>query len=279
MKTILVVANQTIGGAKLFQRIHDKVGEAGGDARLIACVPRNRPKYGNVIYDDAVYDAAQIRIDLARQVLRAQGVPNVIGEVGDPDPYSATMDAVAEYHPDEIIISTLPATSSGWLRRDLIERVQHASGLPVEHIVVDLDSEGIPFNVHLVVASRTAAGIELHERLKAKRESENDVFIFVVPQEGGEGHHTGAARARLSQVLDLARAEGLFAAGMIGDPDPYTATMNAIQLFHISDVLISTLPATKSGWMRADLIERVRKASGLPVEHIEAHDAGAPTAA
>ena len=43
-----------------------------------------------------------------------------------------------------------------------------------------------------------AAGRELHERLKAMRESENDVFIFVVPQEGGEGHHTAAARARLS---------------------------------------------------------------------------------
>jgi hypothetical protein len=279
MKTILVVANQTIGGAKLFETIHAKAAEAGGDVRLIACIPRNRPKYGNVIYDDAVYDAAQIRIDLARQVLRAQGIPNVIGEVGDPDPYSATMDAVAEFNPDEIIISTLPATSSGWLRRDLIERVQQASGLPVEHVVVDIDAEGLPFNVILVVAARTASGPELHERLKAKATSERDVFIFVVPQEGGEGHHTAAARARLAQVLDLARAEGLVGAGMIGDPDPYTATMNAIQLFHISEVVISTLPSTKSGWMRADLIERVRKASGVPVEHVTAQDTGAPAPA
>jgi hypothetical protein len=279
MKTILVVANQTIGGAKLFETIHRKAAEAGGDMRLIACVPRNRPKYGNVIYDDAVYDAAQIRIDLARQVLRAQGIPNVVGEIGDPDPYSATMDAVAEFNPDEIVISTLPATSSGWLRRDLVERVQQASGLPVEHVVVDIDAEGLPFNVTLVVAARTAAGTELHDRLKAKVSSARDVFIFVVPQEGGEGHHTAAARARLAQVLDLARAEGLVAAGMIGDPDPYTATMNAIQLFRIDDVVISTLPATKSGWMRADLIERVRKASGLEVEHVAAEDAGAPATA
>lgn len=278
MKTILVVANQTIGGARLFERIREKSEEAGGDVRLIACIPRNRPKYGNVIYDDAVYDAAQIRIDLARQVLRAQGIPNVVGEIGDPDPYSATMDAVAEYNPDEIVISTLPATSSGWLRRDLIERVQHASGLPVEHVVVDIDAEGVPFNVHLVVAARTAAGPELHSRLKEMRQSEQDVFIFVVPQEGGEGHHTAAARARLAQVLDLARAEDLIAAGMIGDPDPYTATMNAIQLFRINDVLISTLAATKSGWLRADLIARVRKASGLPVEHIESRSGATATA-
>lgn len=279
MKTILVVANETIGGAELFQTVMSKVDEASGDVRLVACVPRNRPKYGNVIYDDAVYDAAQIRIDLARQVLRAAGVSNVVGEIGDPDPYSATMDAVAEFNPDEIVISTLPATSSGWLRRDLVERVQQASGLPVTHVVVDLDAEGLPFKVMLVVAARTAAGTELHDRLKDMATGDRHLFIFVVPQEGGEGHHTAAARARLAQVLDVAKAEGLFAAGMIGDPDPYTATMNAVQLFRIDDIVISTLPATRSGWLRADLIERVRKASGLPVEHIAAHDAGTPTAA
>ena len=68
----------------------------------------------------------------------------------------------------------------------------------------------------------------------------------------------------------------VLAAGMIADPDPYAATMNALQMFRVDDVVISTLPETRSGWMRADLIERVRKASGKPVEHIAAE---APTAA
>ena len=66
---------------------------------------------------------------------------DAIGEVGDPDPYTATMDAVAEFAPDEIIVSTYPQVSSGWLRRDLIERITDASGLPVHHVVVDLDGE------------------------------------------------------------------------------------------------------------------------------------------
>jgi hypothetical protein len=57
---------------------------------------------------------------------------------------------------------------------------------------------------------------------------------------------------------------------MIGDPDPYTATMNALQFFRVDDIVISTLPATRSGWLRADLVERVRKASNKPVEHVEA---------
>ena len=61
------------------------------------------------------------------------------------------------------------------------------------------------------------------------------------------------------------------AAGMIGDPDPYTATMNALQFFRVDDIVISTLPATRSGWLRADLIERVRRATAKPVEHVEAN--------
>src|SRR4051794_33569535 len=152
MKTILAVANETIGGAKLLETIKAR---AAGDARVIICVPRTQPQHGNVIYDEAVYDAARVRVDLARTVLRELDI-EAVGEVGDPDPYSATMDAVAEFSPDEIIISTKPAAASGWLRRDLIERVQEASGLPVEHVVVDIDHEGLSFGVTLVVAARTA---------------------------------------------------------------------------------------------------------------------------
>ena len=66
------------------------------------------------------------------------------------------------------------------------------------------------------------------------------------------------------------RREGLLVAGMIGDPDPYTATMNALQFYKVSRIIISTLPVTRSGWMRADLISRVRKASNIDVEHIVA---------
>ena len=62
--------------------------------------------------------------ELARLGLDARG------EVVDPDPFSATMDAVARVPPDEIIISTHPETRSGWLRRDLLERVARPPGCP-----------------------------------------------------------------------------------------------------------------------------------------------------
>jgi hypothetical protein len=270
MKTILAVANETLGGAKLRDKIKEKVAEAGdGGARVVICVPRTRPQRGLVIYDEPVFDAARIRIDLARQVLRQDGI-DAVGEVGDPDPYTATMDAIGEYAPDEVVISTYPASQSGWLRRDLPERIADASGLPVEHVVSDVEHEGFPFKVTLVVANRTASGDALMEKLRENKGSSDHLHIVVIPQEGGGGDAALAARARLAQVLDRMKAEGFLVAGMIADPDPFTATMNALDLFHVDDVVISTLPATRSGWLRADLIERVKRATSVPVEHVQA---------
>jgi hypothetical protein len=270
VKTVLVVANETLGGRPLLARIKEKAAEE--ELRLVVCVPRTNPRQGNIIYDEAVFDAAQVRIDLARKILREDGI-DAVGEVGDPDPYTATLDAIAEYHPDEIIISTYPVASSGWMRRDLIERISEATQLPVEHVTVDLDQEGLPFAVTLAMANRTAASPTFLEALTSRAtEPERHVFIFVVPQEGGHGVAARQARARLTQLIDRARAAGLICAGMIGDPDPYNAVMNAVQFFRVDDIVISTLPATRSGWLRADLIERVRRAANKPVEHIEVTD-------
>lgn len=278
-RTILVIGNETLGGRELLEAIRER---ADADTRFILCVPQNRPRAGLVIYDDAVFDAAQVRVDLALEVIRDMGVRG-IGEVGDPDPFTATLDAVREYRPQEIIISTYPATRSGWLRRDLIERVRDATGVPVTHVVNDIDSEGLPFHVTLAVANRTASGDELLQALKAKADAFTDagrrqLFILLVPREGGDGHAARRARTRLKLVLDRLHVRGLFAAGMTGDPDPYTAITNALQYFRVDDIVISTFSETKSGWLRTDLIDRVRRTTGKPVEHVVHSDVAEPVA-
>src|SRR5262249_23737983 len=73
-------------------------------------------------------------------------------------------------------------------------------------------------------------------------------------------------------------AAELLSSGMIGDPDPYTAAMNALELFRVDDVVISTLPDERSGWLRANLIERVQHATSARVEHVVS-DPQATTAA
>ncbi len=269
MKTVLVIANETLGGRSLIEAVRERA--ADGDVRFVLCVPQTRPRAGYVVYDDAVFEAAQARVDLALGFVRSEKI-EAIGEVGDADPYAAAMDAVREHDPDEIIISTYPETRSGWMRRDLIERVRESSGLPVAHVVTDIDNEGLPFRVTLAIANRTASGHELLDALKAKAASESErhghLFVIVVPQEDGHGAATRRARTRLSLVLGRLRDSGLFAAGLVGDPDPFTATMNALQYFRVDDIVISTFAATKSGWMRGDLIERVRNASGKDVVHV-----------
>jgi hypothetical protein len=265
VKTILVVANQTIGGSELIEKVREKAAE--GDVRFALVVPQNRPRHGGVIYDEAVRDAAQVRVDLARQFMGQEGI-EIEGEVGDEDPFTAAMDGIGHYRPAEVIVSTLPRTSSGWLRRDLVERIEQASGLPVEHVVVDLDARGTPFDVTLVLANRTIGTLELLERLKAKQAEHERLFIVVVPQDGGDGAAAASARRRLAVTLETFREQGLVCAGMIGDPDPYNAAMNALQSFRVSDVVISTLEESRSRWLRTDLVSRLQEATGKPVEHV-----------
>jgi hypothetical protein len=274
MTNILVLANETIGGEKLLDAVLARKGE---DVRFHVVVPQTRPKHGNVIYDEAVRDSAQVRVDLALAFMRENGITGT-GEVGDSDPYNAATDAIAEHGIDEIIVSTLPAATSGWMRRDLPERLREGTGLPVEHVVVDLAAEGLPFDVTLVAANVTATSRELTAHLKALAEEGPRRFIVVVPQEGFEGHAAREARERMRSLVRSLREDGIVAAGMIGDPDPYTAIMNANTFFLISEIVISTLPEGSSRWMADKLVDRVRSATNKRVDHIESGSTAAEAA-
>jgi hypothetical protein len=266
MANVLVLANETIGGKALLDAITER--HQQGDAKFFVVVPQTRPRYGNVIYTEAVRDSAQVRVDLALAFARQEGM-DAQGEVGDADPYNAALDAVAEHRIDEIIVSTHPTTSSGWLRRDLPERIRQGTGLPVTHVVVDIANEGLPFDVTLVVANQTVAGKELVERLKALAEERPRRFIVVVPQNSGDGRAVSGARQRLRQLVESLQDDNIVAAGMIGDPDPFTAIMNAVNYFFISEIVVSTLPSYRSQWLEGGLVDRVKRQTGKPVEHVE----------
>jgi hypothetical protein len=262
---ILVLANETIGGKNLIDKVLERRGD---DVSFHVVVPRARPRRGNVVYDEAVRDMAQVRVDLMLAFMRDNGIKGD-GEVGDPDPFLAATDAVPAEGIDEIIVSTLPAATSGWMRRDLPERLQETTGLPVEHVVSDVVGEGLPFDVTLVAANVTVSSDELTGRLKELAADSPHRFIVVIPQSHVQGHAVAEARDRLRQLLSSLRSEGIVAAGMIGDPDPYTAIMNAVDYFFISEIVISTLPEASSKWVADKLVDRVRSATNKPVEHIE----------
>jgi hypothetical protein len=265
MSKVLIVANRTVAGQKLLDAVRER--HARGDEFHLV-VPLARPQHGNVIYDEAARDAARVRIDLVSAYLAREGI-EITAELGDEDPYTATLDALASFPADEILISTLPQTRSGWLRRDLVDRIRDASGRPVEHVVTDPASEGLAVGVTLIVANRTAGGDELMDLVKRDAEDRARIFIAVVPQEGRGGQDSAVARERLNGFISLLRENGVLASGMIGDPDPYDAVCNALDLFTIDHVIISTLPGERSGWLRANLVDRVRNATNAKVDHVE----------
>jgi hypothetical protein len=241
---------------------------AGDEVDVHVICPQNQPRHGYVIYDSMVRDAADNRLKMTIALLREAGI-EADGEVMDPDPYAAVMDALGERDYDEIIISTHPETRSGWLREGLVDRVRRAARRPVEHVVVDLDTERDDVKRTLVVANETVDSAALLDVLRRKAAEEPRRFIVICPQAATNGDGGGGEAAdRLAHTLKQLEDAGLEAIGQVVHPDPYTAIQNALQFYAPDDIVISTFPETRSGWLRADLIGRVEASTGKPVEHV-----------
>ena len=194
MANILVLANQTIGGQALLDAVRER--HAEGDAKFFVVVPQNRPLHGNVIYDDAVRDAAQVRVDLALAFMREEGIEGT-GEVGDADPFNAAMDAIAALRDrrDHPLHAAVDLVGLAAARPARAHRAGHgAAGQARRHR--HRAATACPFDVCLVVANQTAAGDELIARLKAKAEEGPRRFIVAVPQESGERHARSTPPAR-----------------------------------------------------------------------------------
>ena len=67
--------------------------------------------------------------------LRKEGLNVVDAKIGDPDPLAAVQDECNLNEYDELVISTLPTHISRWLKLDLPHKAEHATGLPVTHVV------------------------------------------------------------------------------------------------------------------------------------------------
>src|SRR3712207_5316054 len=197
VKRILVVANETVAGRPLIDAVKRR-SEQGQVSVHVIC-PQNEPKHGYVIYEEHARDAAKNRLEATLALLREAGI-EADGEIMDPDPYAATMDALGEEDYDEIIVSTHPETRSGWLRENLVDRVARATRRPVEHVVVDLDAGRDDAKRTLVVANQTVTGRELIDALKKKASEGERRFFVILPQSGAEDHDEDAAE-RLAGTL------------------------------------------------------------------------------
>lgn len=262
--SVLVVANETLVGRELVDTL---LGHAEHDPIRVAVVaPVTQPREGYVVYRDSRRGAASRRLDSVLAALRLAGIP-AHGAVVDDEPLAAVKDALASEDVDEIVVCTHPETRSGWRRKDLVEEVRKVAGdRPVEHVVSDVSGRA-GVNV-LVVANETVLGEPLLDRIRQRGNESAASFLIVCPQsDPTRGEHPDAER-RLRSALSILRSEGIDVHGQIAHPDPFVATMEAVEDERIDEIIVSTFPGERSGWLRRDLVGRLRGQAGLPVQHV-----------
>jgi GABA permease len=136
---ILVVANETVGGPELLTVIRER--SAGLHARvLVVCPALNSPLRHWASDEDGAREAAHARLETSLASMRATGL-DASGEIGDGDPIQAIEDAVRTFQPDELILSTHPPGRSHWLERGIVDKARTRFGVPLTHVVVDLDAD------------------------------------------------------------------------------------------------------------------------------------------
>lgn len=144
---ILFVANQTLGGEEVDATVRERV--RAGATELYLLVPVTRPAgqggvsmagfAGEVVPmrdvspDARAYELAEQRLREALARWRDLGIA-VDGEVGDEDAFKAVSKVLSRREVDEVVVSTLPAAVSHWLRIDLPSRVHRKFKVPVSAI-------------------------------------------------------------------------------------------------------------------------------------------------
>jgi GABA permease len=64
--------------------------------------------------------------------------------LGEYRPLRALAGAVETFHPDQIVISTLPPEESVWHRFDVVDRARQEHGVPVTHVVATAAEKAEP---------------------------------------------------------------------------------------------------------------------------------------
>jgi hypothetical protein len=138
-RRILVIANETVGGRPLLERIRER--SAGYTTHVLVVSPAlNTPLRHWASDEDPAREQARERLDRSLARLKQNGI-EARGEIGDGDPLQAIEDALRTFGADEIIISTHPEGRSNWLERGVVTGARERFAVPIHHVVVDLEAE------------------------------------------------------------------------------------------------------------------------------------------
>jgi cytochrome c oxidase subunit 1 len=129
----------------------------------------------------------------------------------------------------------------------------------------------------LVLAHETVASTTLISELRRRAEEHFWRFTIAVPTEGGDYE---AADRRLQATLSVLAEAGMDASGLVVEGDPFDAARQAMEEEDIHEIILATYPTGESRWMADDLVDRLRKQTGLGITRVVVRrdDARAPLA-
>lgn len=116
----------------------------------------------------------------------------------------------------------------------------------------------------LVVANKTAGSAELVRALQERAASGPVAFTLLMPTD--RAHRGGAAV--LAKAVELCRAVGLTVEGQLGDSDPIVAVSDLWSPRRFDEIVVCTLPAGVSRWLRWGLLRRIEQMTDTPVAHV-----------
>jgi hypothetical protein len=123
--SVLVVANVTAASDELVEALRTRAERGPTEFTLLV------PATGG---GSAGREAARASLDAALERIAGAGL-EAGGTVGDPDPVVAVHETWDPGRFDEIVVATLPATTSRWLLVDLPHRIERMTDAQVTHVV------------------------------------------------------------------------------------------------------------------------------------------------
>ena len=127
----------------------------------------------------------------------------------------------------------------------------------------------------LVVGNRTLLSDALRAELSRRARDGVDLHI-VVPILASRSHYVASdidaelreAHERLDDTLAWAQAEGLQVTGRVGDPSvALGAIEDELRVSGADEVVIGTLPESRSNWLETGIVQRLREELDIPVTH------------
>ena len=132
---ILVVANETVGGAALRRELLDQA-RRGRVEVFIVCPALNSRLRHWLSDEDSARNGAHERLEASLASLKNAGI-DASGTIGSADPVQALEDALGIFSADHVIISTHPPGRSNWLEKDVVARARRRFRVPISHVLGD----------------------------------------------------------------------------------------------------------------------------------------------